>query len=835
MFATSFKTGESISETTNVINVQKLPKSEASQGFQKEKTYFDRATETGIVHHLKIALSSAIREPMASIITFENNKAAALKNINILKNLDFKIENLLKEEKDTCLHPNTEFRDLEVIKPLFDLHENGDKLALILQEGASYPIDESITYSDEMAEEDLFFNIDRGNNKSVIGNEDLIQKILDKEVSRGWMFPIPLISVPDVHGLATTPIGIANKYTLDEHGNLVPKKRMTHDCSRPSKSDLSLNLRMDKDKMEDCNYGLCLLRVMYQIHQLRIEHPKTAILLSKLDFDSAYRRMNVKLLFAMLCTMIFGNLAYILFRLPFGASPASGLFSLLSDFIVDMAQVLAEDPLWIPSTLSSPMAKALLTPIYKEGQFAIALPLLVTITAKHTSFDLFIDDMIICVLDDINLIDRATNAIPLILDAIFRPIFKEKIDRKPILNEAKTNAEGRFEETKTILGWLVDTRNLRVHLPEKKTNQWLHEITEMIVTAKGGGRIQSKKLESLLGKLNHAAIIINEGQFFLNRLRYRLKMMNLNWTQHGHLHDTEIKDLQLWLIMLSHLKEGSTGRSFNHILRTIPQVICISDACEWGLGGYFIIGEWAFGWRFELPEDLRGFFTINFLEFLAAFWTLKTPAELKNDTRFLSVTDSKNAMFWLGKNKHNPILFPLHDILSRECGKLNMKTNCSSEKIHLSGIKNLVSDSFSRDTHIPASLLLQQLRDHATTKGMMPLNFEIYADNEESLCSWLRELKQMMTKEEPTLKARKPSDIATSVNGNSFYLAQGKRATPFSNLSKLETDFNKAITSVASSPITDVTVLAQRAMVQLVPDDLERLSATLHRTSKMKV
>lgn len=93
----------------------------------------------------------------------------------------------------------------------------------------------------------------------------------------------------------------------------------------------------------------------------------------------------------------------------------------------------------------------------------------------------------------------------------------------------------------------------------------------------------------------------------------------------------------------------------------------------------------------------------------------------------------------------------------------------------------------------------------------------------------------MMTKEEPTLKARKPSDIATSVNGNSFYLAQGKRATPFSNLSKLEIDFNKAITSVASSPITDVTVLAQRAMVQLVPDDLERLSATLHRTSKMKV
>ena len=155
------------------------------------------------------------------------------------------------------------------------------------------------------------------------------------------------------------------------------------------------------------------------------------------------------------------------------------------------------------------------------------------------------------------------------------------------MNKAKTNAEGRFKETKTILGWIVDTRNLCVHLPEKKTNQWLHEINEMIVKAKRGSRI--KQLESLLGKLNHSAIIINEGKFFLNRFRYRLKMMNLNWKQHGHLHKTEIKDLQLWLIMLSHLKEGSTGRSFNHILRRVPQIICISDACKWRMDGYFII------------------------------------------------------------------------------------------------------------------------------------------------------------------------------------------------------------------------------------------------------
>ena len=63
-----------------------------------------------------------------------------------------------------------------------------------------------------------------------------------------------------------------------------------------------------------------------------------------------------------------------------------------------------------------------------------------------------------------------------------------------------------------------------------------------------GELTMEKNLESMIGKLNHAAIVVSEGSHFLNRFRYRLKMINL--------HLSEIKDLQLWILMLNFLKEG---------------------------------------------------------------------------------------------------------------------------------------------------------------------------------------------------------------------------------------------------------------------------------------
>jgi len=147
----------------------------------------------------------------------------------------------------------------------------------------------------------------------------------------------------------------------------------------------------------------------------------------------------------------------------------------------------------------------------------------------------------------------------------------------------------------------------------------------------------------------------------------------------------------------------------------LAQILCISDAYETGMGDYFIIGDYGFAWRFELPADLFGIFTINLLEFLACFWTLQMSARIKDNLRYLSITDSKNTMYWLGMNKHNPVAFPMHNEVAREVGKLFLEANSSGDRTHIKGELNVISDSLSRDTHLPRSFYLSQLQENKDT------------------------------------------------------------------------------------------------------------------------
>jgi hypothetical protein len=788
-----------------------------------------------LVNLIRTAFQSTCVGPSPSRFQFENTSASAEHNFNVLMNTNLDIAKAVENEKGSCLSPHTEFRDVAVINPLFDLHEDGSKLSIITTEGASYPFDETIDYNEDLARNDLIASISKGNNKSTSGKEEFLKSVYDKEVTRGWALPIPAKAVTLIPGIAVTPVGVAKQFSIDKPGAVIRKDRMTHDCSQPGVSGLSVNLRVNKDKLEEVQFGFALMRILYQIHQLRVENPQTSILLSKFDFDSAYRRMYVRLCYALLCTTIIGPIAYILFRLPFGSSPAAGLFSLLSEFVVDLSQALVEDVSWDPSTLKSSLAFMIPPPAYQIGLFTHAKDLLVDITTKGITIECYIDDMIIVCLDSAYNIERALNAIPLILDTIFRPLLKERVTRMPILNYSKTIAESRLEEIKIILGWLINTRTMRIHLPDDKVNMWVRDLDSLISQADDETMITFQELESMIGKLNHTCFIVKEGYFFLNRLRYRLKMTKLNRNQYGRFDTMERLDLLLWKDILLNLRTSSIGRSFNSILRTIIEIVTISDASLFGMGGYFIVGNYGFGWRYELPADLLGFFTLNFLEFLASYWTLKTPARLRKGTKFLSISDSMNSLSWMTRNKFNPHLQPMHDIIARAYGRLVSETDCSNDKSHIDGSSNIITDSFSRDTHFPPSLHIEQLRKCDQTKDLLPEFFEIYEENSESLSSWLRAIKQKITPQEPQQVQRNPSALATSFAGNSFFLKQEKVRTSFSRTSDLKRDFNSAITSQAFLSNIDITNLEQKLQVKLKLSSSIEPSQTLHRRSGMKV
>ena len=782
---------------------------------------------------LKRAYSSICPPPQHSQFVFKNTEEAAIKNSALIMSFDGNVSAVLDNEKGSTLTPGSEFRNKEFINPLFDLHEDGEKLKEIIEKGASYIFKDGTEQTEDERRSDIIAAVEKGNNHSARGKESLLKTRYTNEVERGWMIPFSISEILAIQGLSVIPIGVASQFTIKADREKVRKDRLTHDCSRPQASGSSVNINTDKDKMEECRFGMALLRVIYQIHILRFLNPNTPILISKLDLDSAYRRLHVRLMHALLCTSIIGSICYILFRLPFGSAGAPGLFSLFSEFVADIAQALFEDETWNPEELFSEMAEEVKLGEFGRAPFAIARELSIAITAKVVSIDVYIDDLITVLLYSESRFQRIRNVIPLILDCLIRPLTNmEQVNRSSILQQAKLIAEGWFEEAKTVLGWLINTRTLRIFFPKMKSLQLKLELQDLYKSFEDQNPVNRKLLESVIGKLVNICFLIPEGRFFINRLRFRLK--RCHWTGCKNFDLMESKDLLFWIKIVDVIKEGSIGRSFNSILNTLANILAFSDACERGLGGFFIIGSKAFAWRFELPDDLQDIFTLNLLEFIAAYWTVKIISELHPGSRIRSHVDSTNALSWLKKNNHRPDLQPQHDTVARDYGMALFESDCSADEDYLEGERNKIADSLSRDTHIPSDQLIQVLRKHESTKDMMLDEFEIYLENESRLCDYLRNLKRKLPNKKPSSKRRIPSELATGKDGRNSYPLSVSRTIPFSRISEMKTDIKSATSSKPTWSATEITFLEQKLRVKSEKRDCDRDSRIFVRDSRMK-
>jgi len=99
----------------------------------------------------------------------------------------------------------------------------------------------------------------------------------------------------------------------------------------------------------------------------------------------------------------------------------------------------------------------------------------------------------------------------------------------------------------------------------------------------------------MIGRFNHVGYIIPTTRYFLNRLRYLLQRCERYGIQ--HLKEWEKEDLKLWQQFLLHASKQ--GISFNNMCFTEHNTMILTDASEWGLGGYN--PNTGVAWRFELP------------------------------------------------------------------------------------------------------------------------------------------------------------------------------------------------------------------------------------------
>ena len=574
--------------------------------------------------------------------------------------------------------------------------------------------------------------LQKGNNKLTRGTTSFIQDVITKEIKQGWQIVVLKATCLDIKGLCLVPALVAQKFThVDEHGVVHEKDCLAHDCFQPAQLGQSVNNMIDDNTLKECYFGNVLTQVVHEVHPLRTLHPSTPILLSKYNLDAAYQRLSVAINFALICAMAVGDMLYICFRLCFGDKLAPALFSLVSKFITELAQALCGNQSWDPSTIQSRMLNDVdTTPIF-DGEFATATPLLFDYSLEPISIRVFINDLITITLVTPTLIWRVIYTVPLILDAIFCPNFiTEVLNQNPILSQKKLWEEGILAERQIILGWLIDTRRMKLFLTKQKAMQLLIEIKNMVVIAKAKTVVPRKALESLIGKLTDISYIIPEGRFFL-KIIPRGQTFN-------RFDGMELKDLSLWLSIVQNLTDGNIGRSTNAILETIACVLIINDTYEHGLGGLIIINSIMFPWHFKIPAELNGIFLINLHKFIASYWRIRQVYQFLRNIKMLTISNSTNSLAWLTANKHNPHLQPMHDNVARAVRKLLIEADNSLLRGHIKGDKNKITDSFSRDTNINFHHLLCLLKQHPETRGILPEQVSIFKENGAELCSWLQ-------------------------------------------------------------------------------------------------
>jgi hypothetical protein len=356
----------------------------------------------------------------------------------------------LLAQENTPLFSGSEFKKSSDLRKILHSHPLWDHTQKILDHGAHFPLQE---IDSTTRESDNAYHQFRGNHKSAIENKETLQRLIAEDVSKAFALIMPLEIIPYMEKLSIAPLGCPEQGTINEHGERVSKHRMTHDQSFPGPSSLSVNKRVLTDKLPPSNvYGFALRRTIHYIVHLRHQNPNTKILISKFDFDAAYRRCHLSAATSTECCTIFNDFLYIHLRLTFGGSPCPTLWNAIAEPITDIANRLIQSPDWDHNLTSDPLSKQIETchylpqviPFAKSQALSVNIP-----TNNIGKIDLYIDDNTAIILEEKDNVKRVTNAILTAIRAVSRPLnLSDQIHRNDIISQKKFQAEGSPSETK---------------------------------------------------------------------------------------------------------------------------------------------------------------------------------------------------------------------------------------------------------------------------------------------------------------------------------------------------------------------------------------------------
>jgi hypothetical protein len=713
------------------------------------------STSSWLVGAIRAVLATPLPRIRVPKFQFVMSHAAASANLAFLRRHDFHMNHAIAAQPGSPVSFGSEFRPACLLEPVFQCHPLWPKVKSILHEGAVFPLDPIDKANRDL---DNAYMIDHGNHKSAIKYNDEFLPMVETEVRRGFGLVLPLDAWPEIPNCSIAPLGMAEQGTIDETGRLVKKRRLTHDQSIPGPSGLSVNKRVIAATMTACMFGFCLKRIIHYIVSLRQRHPQKRVMVGKFDWKSAYRRAHLSGQTALeSITQVNGFLVAFL-RMPFGGKPCPSQWSDISEMACDLANALIQDPTWNPSSLRSEFSDLLPAPERNadDTPFAQARPMSVSIPVNDVGkADNYIDDMTPVCVDIADNAERCGAAAALVFDFLSRPLDpNESLPREVLLSMTKLMGEGRFQEIKTVLGWTLDTRRLLVSLSSDKFSLWSADIERHILS----GSLLAAALETLVGRLEHVGYLIPLMRHFLGRIRRLKDAIISRGVRHVRLSAKIIADLRLFMVFL---KQAHAGISMNLLTYRAPDHHHRADACEKGIGGYDMATGKA--WRWEIPQEHWGKFTLNSLEFIASFisfWIGILDGTIKAGDCVLSETDSTSAQGWLYKSNFDDSDQEIQMLIARKMAEIANAASIVLYSQWLPGKENIVSDCLSRDHNMSDSDLVHMLRlfipeqiAEAFTINQLPNEIVSF------ICSLVQNKPETMPS--PKVQPKMPSDPGT--------------------------------------------------------------------------
>ena len=287
-----------------------------------------------------------------------------------------------------------------------------------------------------------------------------------------------------------------------------------------------------------------------------------------------------------------------------------------------------------------------------------------------------------------------------------------------------------------VLGWLVDTRRLRISLPEEKAVHWSSEIQRVLE----GRKVEHKLLERMIGTLTRAAFVVPGAMAFINPLRRKLY-----GTRRGvlPLEEHEMGYMRCWLKLLKIAREGTPMKRLT--LRK-PGVTLFTDASKKGMGGY--CRETGMAWRCIIPAGVLKRTTINHIEFLAVIVFLWIAGEESRDDfpHVLAWVDNTCAVTW---TRRTPRSDEFADFLFETYCTILLGRKFSLWGAHLAGTKNFVADILSRDVALSVKDVLQNITRQGEALELTTLYSLQVQDLPSPVNSWLSQIWETLMRPRP--------------------------------------------------------------------------------------